>query len=684
MNNYKIFILKTIIIIFIAIPYLVTNVYAIPILGIESDFSISKLVVDNRYGLGSDFEDADFEIENLGNTTLTVNSVTAISVPSGISVSISGKPSTIAPYNMENVYFRITADSNANEGSQKVSIQVVTDGGTDTIDINFNVDVLKPAKLGNMNDESVNILFDKPKINTPYFSEITSTKLENVGDLTMSVSSVTATTPGGGITISITDKPNSIAARSSDNLAITVMAPSTTSEGRYTSKIKVDAGAAGTETFDLDIMIKYGIVMDVSISNIDFGKVQIYEKQSKSIIVSEELGYKSIEGITLSYTPIKIYGPDSNFMSSNSINHIPAAESRTIYSNLLFNGNAKPYKVYKWNLIITSNNTGSKTIPITASMGLGVDERLGKLELLEKESSGDSEKIVKNIYTALTFSDDETKKHPDTTLSELITVISLTDSTIDLVESYNEANKLILQKNHDSAIDYLIRGSIDVKMIETYSEQITNNQIKENINFIKITSNEMMGVLIQNEASYYENNILISPNVNTLQKMNANYRLSELWGLLGNTEKESEYENKADEQNKEYNILVDSAKSKRLDAEKSISKLQSGILSKWGDTYVLLNPFNYDMLSDTHDNIIDDYNSAEDQYRLAGETGMANKTHLRFNQIMDTFQKTFLVFYIMTSFYVLLFAGVLTKSVRGLNSYKRDTEEVQLGNYLII
>lgn len=646
---------------------------AIPILGLDPDKSMS-LTVDNRYSSGSDSKTTSFYIHNTGDTTLYISTISATSLPTGVSAYISSKPYSIAPDSYDLVNVKISANSNANSGSQKVVITVASDGGTSNININLNMKVLIPAKLGNVGDKSTTILFNTPKKTTNSFTDTVYLNLKNIGDLKMNLNGISATNPGGNIVISITN-PSSIAARKSDTAAIKITVPVNTPEKTYSSRVTVNAGSAGSDTINLNIKVEYGIDMDVSVTKINFGDSELYQRKRKTVTISEQLGYKSIQNIKTTAT-------NKQWLTFTEITNVPAGGTKDVAIDLYFDGAAKPYKPYNWEYKISTSNAGTKKIPITTTMVLPVAPRLDELKKLKK-MGGETNKIADNMYFALDFADEKIKTG-EIGLDELITIISLTDSTIAVIESYSNAKPLIEQNNHDSAFEHLVKGSVGVKMISTYSESVTDKQIEDKINYINSNSHEMMETLIQTEAQYYESMISDNQNVDAQQKMTAYSRLSELWNLMGDSEKEIQYKNKADEQFQLHNDLVDSANNKRLESEQLIVGMKNTILSKWGSQYILLNPFNYDTYSNNYDAIIEDYTSAEEEYRLAGEVGMAEKTHVRFKYIEKIFSKISLIFHITSILYLLGFAGILTNSIKGLNSYKRDTNNVSLADYLIM
>jgi len=67
-------------------------------------------------------------------------------------------------------------------------------------------------------------------------------------------------------------------------------------------------------------------------------------------------------------------------------------------------------------------------------------------------------------------------------------------------------------------------------------------------------------------------------------------------------------------------------------------------------------------------------------YRKAGENGMADKTEYDLNNIRSDYKKRSSIFYVFTGIYSLLFIGMLSRAATSMVAYTRDTSETRMGD----
>ncbi len=124
----------------------------------------------------------------------------------------------------------------------------------------------------------------------------------------------------------------------------------------------------------------------------------------------------------------------------------------------------------------------------------------------------------------------------------------------------------------------------------------------------------------------------------------------------------------------------DSAKDSKIQAENLFKEVQETYLSKWGGEYILMNPFYYSKISTQYDSIASKYEDAIQNYKVAGEKEIANKANERLIDITSSFNKIYSLFFIFTSFYSILFIGILSRSTKAMMAYVRDTSETHMGD----
>jgi hypothetical protein len=656
---------------------------AAPILRVSEDQVINNINLDNRFGTAPSFSATKtFNIYNDGNTSMTISSVTASSPGSGITMSISSSPSSVAAGSSGIVTVSVTALSSVPTGSYSGVITVITSAGSNTMKLSLNIINLISAKLGSVSSISSTIRFDKPKGSVNSFTDSDSITLNNIGDSTLYIDSITFTNPTNGIIFSSSNYPQSISPRSSNTASILVTAPSSASEGTIngqititTSKEAQTGGKCCTETQNviISVTVEYGVNMEVSKSLISFGDTELLNPKEESIQITETLGYKSINNIKIT----KLSGAGSWLtVSPNSLSNIYPFGSDRISVQLLYEGDAKLYQKDEWAYTITSN-AGSKNLKITSTnVPPDVKPTLEKLSNI-KYKNDNSRDISENCYKSLKYADDNARANTNTyKKDELISLIAIANSVVNLLDSYAMAEAFINKGDYDNAYESLIKGVVSAKIINTYSEKISDTNIKNYINIVNEKSSNLMNSLLEKETNYYES----KKDSNLLESMIANERLSELWGILGNEEKRVNSGELAKEKFVKHNNYVDSAKNTMLEAENQLREVQDTYLSKWGGSHILSNPFYYSKVSQEFNSIESKYNGAIQSYDISGEKEMVQKTNEDLERIKSDSNRIFSVFYVLTGFYSIIFIGILSRTTKGIMAYVRDTTETRMGD----
>lgn len=94
----------------------------------------------------------------------------------------------------------------------------------------------------------------------------------------------------------------------------------------------------------------------------------------------------------------------------------------------------------------------------------------------------------------------------------------------------------------------------------------------------------------------------------------------------------------------------------------------------------MINPFYYGRISDEYNSIFSKYEGAIQDYRKAGENGMADKTEDDLNNIRSEHKKSSSMFFVFTGIYSLLFIGMLKRAATSMVAYIRDTSETRMGD----
>ncbi len=656
--------------------------YAAPILRLGNDQTIS-INFDNRYEQAPSYSDTKtFYIYNDGNTSMTISSVTVSSPGSGISMSIYSSPTSVSAGSYGTVQVSVGVPSTVSKGTYTGIITVNTlSAGSGTMKLTLNVEKQIPAELGSIGSRSTTIKFDRPKGTVPSFPGSIDISLSNIGDTNLYIDSIHTYDPGNGIDFTISDYPSSISEKGSKMITLSITVPSSAREGTFGGKITITTSkptrygskyGIKTDNVDISVTIEHGINMEMTRSSIDFGDTPIYKQNNSDTIISETLGYKPINNIRLN----KIEGQDKWLgISPKVISSIEAGSSNTIDIGLLFEGDAALYQKYDWTYTISTNNAGSKSLKITATNVPPDVKPLLDTLCSQKYSHSSTKEIAEKMCSSLKYGDDSARKKT-IKLDDLISLIAIANSAVNLLDSYLIAEASINNADYDNAYENILKGVVSARIINAYSEKVSNDKIKNDVTLVNQKSNNLMDGLLEKEKEFYES----KKDSKSLQSMTAYERLSEMYGILGNEQERIYFDSKAKEKFEEYNDRVDSAKNSRLEAENISKEVDDSYLSKWGGMHILINPFYHNKVSQKHDLIISKYEEAIQNYDNAGENVMASKTKERLNDINSLFNRIYSMFFVFTGVYTILFIGILSRTTKAMMAYVRDTSETRMGD----
>jgi len=659
--------------------------YAAPILRLDDDQTVN-INFDNRFSQASSHSSIrTFYIYNDGNTSMTISSVTVSNPGNGITMSVYSSPGSVSAGGYGIVQISVNVPSSVPAGTYTGVISVNTlSAGSGTMKLILNVKTLIPAELGSIGDRSTMIKFDRPRRDVINFPGNIDISLSNIGDSVLYIDSIYAYDPGNGIDFTVSGYSSSISPRGSTMVRLSIIAPSSAREGTFNGKISITTskegrygGKYGTKTAEagISVIIEHGINMEISRSSIPFGDTELLNPKEDYIDITETLGYKSINNIKINRISGSIKWLS---VSPDSLSNINPYGSDRIYLKLLYEGDANLYQKDEWTYTISTSNAGSKSFKIAATnVPPDVKPTLEKLSNQKYSTNDNSREIAEKAYKSLKYADDNARANTYTyRRDELISLIAIANSAVNLLDSYAMAEASINKGEYDNAYEPLMKGAVSAKIINTYAEKITDYNVKKDIDIVSEKSSNLMNILMEKETNYYES----KKDSNLLESMIANERLSELWGILDNEEKRQNSGKLAKEKFEQHNYYVDSAKNITLGAESLRRDVQDTYLSKWGGMYILINPFYYSKVSQEYDFIKSGYTEAIQNYDIAGEKEMLKITNEGLNNIESEYNRINSTFFVFTGFYSMLFIGILSRSTKAMMAYVRDTSETRMGN----
>jgi len=164
--------------------------------------------------------------------------------------------------------------------------------------------------------------------------------------------------------IRITPYPSSFTLKDgeSKSIKLTIWASSYASDGTHTEEIVIKSNGEIKKKVIVTITITYCAEIEVYPSaSIDFGRVGRKESSSRTIEIREVLGYKSAEGVEISWVRGNSWvKPDKYYIGSVS----PSSSVGVTFQ--MISEKHPDHNKYSWEYRISSSNAGSATIDIEA------------------------------------------------------------------------------------------------------------------------------------------------------------------------------------------------------------------------------------------------------------------------------------------------------------------------------
>ena len=243
--------------------------------------------------------------------------------------------------------------------------------------IDAEVYMLMPAKLGELDDEELEIKFDEPRGTKPEYEKAIYVRVTNEGDEKMEFSSKIIEPRGIDMNIiSVYSGLVEVDGKADEDLKIQITAPYYASEGTHRGKLQIDAGEAGRETVEIAIKILWPVGFDISSDSdyfwpaepaIDFGPLELkeqgYEKREMNLTITETHLYKPVQNLRF-YSS----GEYSDWLKGEwNFSEIPPGESRNITVKIEPGLEALP-RNYSWNCNLSADDIKAKSIEVKAQI----------------------------------------------------------------------------------------------------------------------------------------------------------------------------------------------------------------------------------------------------------------------------------------------------------------------------
>ncbi|MBC8520497.1 MAG: hypothetical protein H8D26_00680 [Methanomicrobia archaeon] len=566
--------------------------------------------------------------------------------------------------------------------------------------------IMRPPKLGRLDDEDLEIKFDKPKGTVSKYDRYIDAPVRNRGDEPMRFSSSVSKSPGGGIDI-LNPSPGVVSNRGSENIKVHIIAPYNAPEGTYYGRLHIyakdgDDKKVGEGYVDITIKIIWPVDFTISPTSIDFGSIELkdreYEKKSVIITLTEFYLYKPVRNLRLSKS-----GEYGNWLKEErAFVEIPPGASRNITLKIEPGLEAVP-KDYSWKYDISASEISAKRMEVKANI---IPLNITKLIEGFKSFRGtplysnypSSEDIISNGVEML-----EAVERSEIGAEDWKKIPILMKGTLSLLSSLNDGIISSEAKNYGKAVESLWTASVSTSTIESNSE-LNNWDISGYAKDISAGADKTTEEVLMDEAKMLENRGWdikkavehamalddisgLKEEENVLESALSYQYAATIYGpgLLNDKEKRLECTYEESRMMDKHDELVSDATDLRIKAENNISNSKENdlIRIRIGDTYLLLNPYKYDTFSANYGSAERYMEDASKKYKVAGEPVMAGNTKEALNKLKSERRYILSLFFLACILYAAAFIYAINRVIMGTVAYMRDMYEREVGDIVI-
>jgi hypothetical protein len=569
--------------------------------------------------------------------------------------------------------------------------------------------ILMPAKLGELDDEELEIKFDKPRGTEPEYEGSIYVRVTNEGDEKMEFSSkITEPREIDMKIISVHSGLIEVDGKGDEDLGIQITAPYYASEGTHHGKLKIDAGAAGQETVDIAIKIIWPVDFKISSESdyfwpaepaIDFGPLELkeqgYEKREMNLTITETYLYKPVRNLRL--FPKGEYGK----LWIKDVQHfsvIPPGESRNITVKIEPGLEAVP-KDYSWNCDLSASEIEAKRIEVKAkivpmNISMMVDEfrsfRNGPLYTRYPST----EDIISNGVELLEIVEESEIKAVDWKRIPI-----LTKGALALLSSLNGAIVFTEEKAYGKAVENLLIASVSLSSVDSNSDMY-NRDLSNYAHAVSTGADMTTEAVLKDEAKMLElrgwdiKNAVehaiakddihgLKAEENVLNSSLSYQHAATVYGLLSDKEKRLECAYEESMLMDKHDELVTAANDLRFDAENMIFDGKEKDLVRIWDLYLLLNPYGYDTASANYWLAQRKLDDASKKYVFAGERLMAKNTIADSAKLKGEWSRILWLFILVCLLYVAVLGYIIIRILMGTMAYMRDMRDREVGDIVV-
>jgi hypothetical protein len=554
-----------------------------------------------------------------------------------------------------------------------------TERDSPTREVTVTGRVIYPATLGSVAASPDTLVFDEPREAVSAHRTETEVEIPNEGDLTMDVTSVTASTNDPGISASVSGAPASVGGTDTGTATVTLAADPDTPEGTYSVDIDVQTADAGSETITREFTVEHQTDLQVEETDVEFGEVTITDRVSRSIDVGERLGYNDLENVTVTMAD----GPDQWLnISSQPPANVEAGESAPLVFDLQFDTDAEAYQQYTWEARVDPENVEAETITVSATAQLlSVEGITGDLE--ERASGGGWQQTAAEDTTAsLSSMEQRLRDGEDVSAGDIWRSLTIGQSTVILIDSVEAVEQQHADGNYEAAQSRVVSALVAHNLVDEYVSELDDDEAASELRDVVEATEGPVSSVVDAQKTHYED-VLESEDATALQRYSASSSLATLERHQGNEDAAADYTERAEREFSEYQSLVEEGTERRQAARDARQQLaENATLTVLGQP-VVANPARIDTVRQLRQSTNANYDTAAQRFSDAGAAAEADGTADEAAAARSEVQVTEYVLYGLTAVYAVVFVVFVVREALNARTYVEESREAASGNFLL-
>jgi len=655
------------------------------------EVTVSKPPVANVDGGSVDL--GDVLVGDSSTVSFDVQEVGGYDGLDGLDVAVqSGDPSgdlnvqvpwdfSTTPGGSDEVAATISADGDAAQ-HQDLEFDVALSGtnrDSPTREVTVTGRVIYPATLGSVAASPDTLVFDEPREAVTAHRTETEIEIPNEGDLSMDVTSVTASTNDPGISASVSGAPASVGGTDSGTATLALAADPDTPEGTYTVDVEVRTASAGSQTVTREFEVDHQTDLQIEETDVEFGEVTITDQVSRSIDVGERLGYNDLENVTVSMAD----GPDQWLtIGSQPPTNVEAGQSAPLVFDLAFDTDAEAYQQYTWEARVDPENVEAETITVSATAQLlSVEGITGDLE--ERASGGGwQETVADDTVASLSSMEQRLRDGEDVSAGDIWRSLTIGQSTVILIDSVEAVEQQQADGNYEAAQSQVVSALVAHNLVDEYVSELEDEAAASELRAVVDSASEPVSSVVEAQKTHYED-ALAAEDATALERYSASSSLATLERHQGNSDAAAEYAERAETEFSTYQSLVEEGTERRQTARNARDQLAANATLTVLGQPVVANPARIDTVRQLQQSANENYETAAQRFSDAGAAAEADSTSEEATAARSEVQIAAYGLYGATAVYAVVFVVFVVRETLNARTYIEESREAASGNFLL-